>query len=158
MDFFRGIGAYLFPADIPYVAQSKYRLNDAIARLKAARVPLFRFQNGLQGSISGNRVSLSWTRINGSVWGFTGVLAPTDAGTTLTGTIGILSGFKFLLIGLICGVVLLFPELFSYPSRTLFIDELIGIAMIVVWKISPIDDSAKIADALDEALDSGEGG
>src|SRR5450432_3864985 len=96
MNIFEYLNNWLFGPTLEFVASSKYSLDDAVLRLRAAVIPRFSlagiFQTGLKGTVRSDHVCVRWKRpfSDQSVRpAFSGSFVSTVGGVQLVGRIGV---------------------------------------------------------------------
>lgn len=165
MGIFDYLDQLFFGPALRFAAQSRYSLEDSIARVRAALVPRWifgprPFQRGLCGTVEPDRVHVkvhyAWRR-SGVAW-FDGAFSGGPSGATLAGEIHVPLAYKLLLLLpiplVVFDLVLAAQRGARVPSWTVIIATAIFVQVIVLVasRLQRRCDDRAIADALDSAL------
>ena len=165
MNIFAYLNDLLFGPTLLFEASSKYSLDDAVDRLRAAVISRFSlasiFREGLKGTVRSDRVCLRWKcawHDNGFGPTFRGTFVSDAGGVRLVGQIGIPTLHRILVIFLTFGPpILLWAYVeagiiptFAWPAIFLALPAVI--IALIVSRAYHQRDSRRIADALDNAL------
>jgi hypothetical protein len=154
-----------FGPTLQFVAQSKYSLDESVARLRAALLPRFwrlalPFRTGLCGTVEPDRVHVKahqgWRR-SGVAW-FDGTFSADQSGVTLSGQISVPLFYKLLFLLPIPAIVVdlawaaqrgaRIPEWWIIIGTAVFVQAIV----VVASRLQRGCDERLIADLLDNAL------
>lgn len=165
MNVFDFLDQFFFGPTLQFVAQSRYSLDESVARLRAALLPRFwrfvlPFRTGLCGSVEPDRVHVKahqgWRRSGVAL--FDGAFSSDRTGVTLSGQIHVPLVYKLLLLLPIPVVVVelawaeqrgaRIPSWWIIIATALFVQVIV----LVASRLQRSCDNKLIADLLDNAL------